>query len=83
MIEVSNPPAPVLSNTLSDTMLVPGATPTTPRPLARAPIVPATWVPWPLPSVKGVSPLIQLRDQAVLIVRSPVVSSTPLSITKA
>src|SRR4051812_13044972 len=43
-------PLPCAFRTLAAKSLVPGATPTTPDPLFRAPIVPATWLPWPLSS---------------------------------
>ena len=39
---------------------MPGATPTTPVPLLRAAMVPATCVPWPLSSAAGVPGLMQL-----------------------
>jgi hypothetical protein len=40
-------PEPCELSTFTAMTWVPGATPTTPLPLFRAPIVPATWVPWP------------------------------------
>src|SRR4249919_1210848 len=43
-------PVPLLPRTRTDHRRAPGATPTTPIPLSMAPIVPATCVPWPLPS---------------------------------
>ena len=81
MIEVIVAPPPASLNTLSDTTSAPGATPTTPTPLASAAMVPATWVPWPTPSLKALWPAIQLLDQVVFRFRSPVVASTPESIT--
>src|SRR5215210_2413919 len=50
---------PVPSRTLTEYSRVPGATPTTPDPVLRAAIVPATWVPWPSRSVP-LSPGTQL-----------------------
>src|SRR5258705_9557201 len=44
-------PSPLLFRILTAHNLTPGATPTTPESLSSAPTVPATWVPWPLPSV--------------------------------
>ncbi len=38
-------PRPAESKTRTDQRRAPGATPTTPTPLSRAPMVPATWVP--------------------------------------
>src|SRR5687767_8534016 len=43
-------PLPLWSSTLTDHRRTPGATPTTPMLLSRAPTMPATCVPWPLPS---------------------------------
>jgi hypothetical protein len=40
-------PPPCAPSTLTENSRVPGATPITPAPSLRAPIVPATWVPWP------------------------------------
>ena len=60
------------------TSVTPGATPAIPKPLIAAPMVPATWVPWPLssslagstqlgyshgPSMSGMS-VVKLRDSA-------------------
>ena len=39
-------PLPFPFRTFTAQMRAPGATPTTPNPLSRAPIVPATCVPW-------------------------------------
>ncbi len=47
-------PTPASPSTRTANTFVPGATPTTPAPLLSAPIVPAMWVPWPLPSCGGV-----------------------------
>src|SRR5688572_31888556 len=43
-------PLPLLSRTRTAHSRAPGATPTTPAPSSLAAAVPATWVPWPLPS---------------------------------
>src|SRR5689334_1821964 len=47
-------PLPAVSRILTDQIRTPGATPTTPLPLSIAPTVPATCVPWPLPSCQAV-----------------------------
>ncbi len=50
-------PLPSQPSTLSPVRATPGATPTTDDALSRAPMVPATWVPWPLQSVLRPSPV--------------------------
>src|SRR5437016_2850008 len=42
-----NEPLPLRSSTLTAIRLHFGATPTTPMPLSRAPMMPAQWLPWP------------------------------------
>src|SRR6266545_1898738 len=46
-------PEPALFSTRTEYSGAPGATPTTPTPLSLAATVPATCVPWPLPSLNG------------------------------
>ena len=67
-------PLPLLSSARTGRTWDCGATPTTPAPLAAAAaIVPATWVPWPLPSCGEVVlgdevPALVVVDQAVAVV---------------
>ncbi len=47
-------PLPSASNALTGMIWAAGATPAMPLPLlARAAMIPATWVPWPLSSLAG------------------------------
>ncbi len=79
------------SLTLMPASFTPGATPATPSPLRGEAIVPATCVPWSLPSVYGrqapsdesATPPTQLADWDLekFGARSGWVSSTPVSIT--
>lgn len=43
-------PLPLELSTLTGTTVAPAATPITPMSLSMAAMVPATWLPWPLPS---------------------------------
>src|SRR6266536_3289557 len=56
-------PEPLLFRTRTAYSRTPGAIPTTPLPSSRAPMVPATCVPWPLPSSK-LRPVEQLWPPA-------------------
>jgi hypothetical protein len=72
-------PLPLELSTLTAYTLVPGAIPTTPAPVFRAPIVPATWVPCPLSSSALVPGLTQSVPLAAF--RSAWPSWMPVSIT--
>src|SRR6266511_4318647 len=77
-ITCANVPLPPEFSTLTATTFVAGDTPTTPEPLLRAPIVPLTWVPWPLSSLAGVPGLMQFFPLDLF--RSGWVRSMPVSI---
>ena len=70
-------PAPCEVSTRTAHSRAPGATPTTPLPLSRAPTVPATWVPWPLRSLYDKPPATQLTPPTTL--RSRCLVSMPVS----
>jgi hypothetical protein len=72
-------PLPAQFRTLIACRRIPGATPTTPFASSFAPIVPATWLPWPLQSVFG--PPVKLRNSTTF--RSGCDTSMPVSITYA
>ncbi|MNY00133.1 hypothetical protein D3C86_1326160 [compost metagenome] len=64
-------PEPSEPSTLMARILVLGATPTTPLPLlARAAMVPATWVPWPWSSMGSLSLLPKSGPLMTLPARS-------------
>src|SRR4051794_9534131 len=71
-------PLPWLFSTRTAQRRAPGATPTTPTPLSLAAIVPATCVPWPLPSAQEV-PVEQFLPPTTL--RSVCFGSMPVSMT--
>jgi hypothetical protein len=71
-------PDPLEPSTRTAQSLVPGATPTAPEPLLRAPMMPATCVPWPLPSLAVPLPVQSVPDTAL---RSGCVSAMPVSMT--
>ncbi|MNX59472.1 hypothetical protein D3C86_903520 [compost metagenome] len=50
---VKSEPEPSARMTLTGRIETPGATPTMPPLWPAAPRIPATWVPWPLPSLKA------------------------------
>ena len=65
------PQLPVSLKTLTMySSAAPGSTPTTPRSLLTALIVPATWVPWPLPSVNQVPTLPSVVPFTVIPAKS-------------
>ena len=73
-------PEPALFSTRTGQIRAPGATPTTPMVLSSAPMVPATWVPCPLPS-SALVPVEQFFAAAVWTLRSGWSRSTPVSMT--
>ena len=57
-------PEPAGFRTRTGQIRAPGVTPTTPMVLSSAPMVPATWVPWPFPS-SALLPVEQFLAPAV------------------
>jgi hypothetical protein len=55
-------PPPSAASTLTVMIRARNATPTTPRPFAAAAMIPATWVPCPLPSERSCAALAVVRS---------------------
>ncbi len=77
LITVEVLPEPVQSSTLTPVSATAGAMPTTSAVLSRAPMVPDTWVPWPLQSVFLPSPV---KFTWLILFNSPW-GAIPVSIT--
>ena len=69
-------PAPFASSTLTVMIFAFGATPTTPRPLAAAAMMPATCVPWPLPSERSCRAAMVVRSTPWTSSTKPLLSSS-------